>query len=151
MLQSVLSQFEPFFIYLRCPPVKTLFRPFLRCVSGSVCRCRLATRKFFSNVLLRMADNPQKTCPFLIESGCRIYLDRPDTCRTFPIEQGMLYDADRKKETPAHFFRPPDFCLGHYEKKEWTIPSWTRDQEAELYLQMKIRWAGLKQLFQKDP
>jgi len=111
----------------------------------------LRSANFFPDVLLRMAENPEKTCPFLIESGCRVYPDRPDTCRTFPIEQGMLYDADRKKETPIHFFRPPDFCQGQYEKKEWTIDAWTRDQEAELYHQMTVRWADLKRLFQKDP
>ena len=111
----------------------------------------LRPSNFFPDVLLRMAENPDKTCPFLIESGCRVYPDRPDTCRTFPVEQGMLYDAERKKETPVHFFRPPDFCQGQHEKKEWTIPAWTWDQEAERYHKMTIRWAGLKRLFQNDP
>jgi Fe-S-cluster containining protein len=106
---------------------------------------------FFPDVLLRMAENPEKTCPFLTESGCGVYADRPDTCRTFPVEQGMLYDADRRRETPVHFFRPPDFCRGQYEKKEWTLPEWTRDQEAERYQKMTVRWANVKQLFQNDP
>ena len=34
-----------------------------------------------------------------------VYPDRPDTCRTFPFEQGMLYDARQKKNTPVYFFR----------------------------------------------
>ena len=111
----------------------------------------LRPANFFPDVLLRMAENAEKTCPFLIDSGCSVYPDRPDTCRTFPIEQGMLYDAGQKKETSVHFFKPPDFCQGQYEKKEWTIDAWTQDQEAELYHQMTIRWADLKRLFQKDP
>jgi Fe-S-cluster containining protein len=111
----------------------------------------LRPSNFFPDVLLRMDENPEKTCPFLTESGCGLYPDRPDTCRTFPVEQGMLYDADRRKETPVHFFRPPDFCQGQYEKKEWTLPQWIRDQEAERYHKMTIRWAGVKQLFQNDP
>ena len=111
----------------------------------------LRPSNFFPDVLLRMVENPERTCPFLIESGCSVYPDRPDTCRTFPIEQGMLYDADRGKETPVHFFRPPDFCQGQYGKKEWTIPAWTRDQEAEHYHKMTVRWASVKQLFQNDP
>jgi len=86
-----------------------------------------------------------------IEAPINTTNNLPDTCRTFPIEQGMLYDVGRKKETPVHFFRPPKFCRGQYEKKEWTLPAWTRDQEAELYHQMTIRWAGLKRLFQKGP
>ena len=106
---------------------------------------------FFPDVLLRMAENPEKTCPFLSASGCSVYADRPDTCRTFPIEQGMLYDAALKKEQPIYFFRPPDFCRGQDEKKQWTISSWTRDQDAQLYHKMTIRWARLKRLFQNDP
>jgi Fe-S-cluster containining protein len=106
---------------------------------------------FFPDVLLRMTENSQKTCPFLAESGCNVYRDRPDTCRTFPIEQGMLFDADRKKETLVYFFRPPDFCRGQDETKEWTLPDWTRDQEAQLYHKMTVRWADVKQLFQSDP
>jgi Fe-S-cluster containining protein len=106
---------------------------------------------FFPDVLLRMSENAEKTCPFLFESGCRVYPDRPDSCRTFPIEQGMFYDARHQKETPIYIFRPPVFCRGQHEKKEWTIPAWTRDQEAELYHKMTIRWANLKRLFQSDP
>ena len=111
----------------------------------------LRPSNYFPDVLLRMAGDPEKTCPFLIQSGCSVYPDRPDTCRTFPIEQGILYDADHGKETPVHFFRPPDFCHGQYEKKEWTLPAWTRDQDAELYHKMTVRWARVKQLFQNDP
>ncbi len=111
----------------------------------------LRPSSFFPDVLLRMADNREKTCPFLIDSGCSVYEDRPDTCRTFPVEQGILYDADIKKDTPVHFFRPPEFCLGRHDKQEWTISEWTSDQETDLYQEMTIRWAGVKRLFIKDP
>jgi len=111
----------------------------------------LRPSNFFPDVLLRMAENPEKTCPFLSPSGCSVYSDRPDTCRTFPVEQGILYDAELKKEQPVYFFRPPDFCRGQDETKQWTIASWTRDQEAQLYHKMTIRWARLKRLFQNDP
>ena len=53
----------------------------------------LRPSNFFPEVLLRMAPTPEKTCPFLTDTGCSVYADRPDTCRIFPIEQGMLYDA----------------------------------------------------------
>ena len=51
---------------------------------------------FFPEVLLRMADNPEKTCPFLSDTGCRVYPDRPDTCRNFPVEHGVMFDASGK-------------------------------------------------------
>jgi Fe-S-cluster containining protein len=105
----------------------------------------------FPDVLLRMADNAEKTCPFLTEAGCAVYHHRPDTCRTFPIEQGLRYDAYRKRDQPVFFFHPPDFCLGQNETEEWTIPEWIEDQDAAQYHKMTIRWSKIKRLFQTDP
>ena len=105
----------------------------------------------FPDVLLRMADNPEKTCPFLTDAGCAVYDHRPDSCRTFPVEQGVMYDNDRKIDRPVYFYRPPDFCLGRHEDEEWTIPEWIEDQEAGQYHRMTIRWSEIKRLFQSDP
>jgi hypothetical protein len=85
------------------------------------------------------------------DNGCVVYHHRPDTCRTFPVEQGVLYDASQKKNLPVYFYRPPDFCLGQYDKKEWTAPDWIKDQETEPYRRMTIQWSELKRLFQEDP
>jgi len=78
----------------------------------------------FPDVLLRMAENDERTCPFLDESGCIVYPDRPDTCRTFPLEQGILFEGPSGRATDVYFFKPPDFCLGQYESQEWTTESW---------------------------
>ena len=104
----------------------------------------------FPEVLLRMADNDQRTCPFLTDAGCRVYPDRPDTCRGFPVEQGILFDASGRR-TPVHFFKPPDFCQGPQEQQQWTVATWAQDQQAESYHQMTMRWAEMRQLFQNDP
>lgn len=105
---------------------------------------------FFPDVLLKMTENQEKTCPFLSEKGCSVYPDRPDTCRTFPVEQGMLFD-DNGKASPVHFFRPPDFCRGQDEETEWTIDTWADDQEATNYNKMTVLWAELKGLFINNP
>jgi len=41
--------------------------------------------------------------------------------------------------------------LGPQESQLWTIDSWVRDQEAQLYHQMTLRWAEVRRLFQNDP
>lgn len=105
----------------------------------------------FPEVLLRMADTQEKTCPFLTPEGCGVYPDRPDACRTFPVEQGVIYDARTRKDRPVHFFRPPDFCLGQKESKQWSIRTWTADQEASDYHRMTARWAHLKRRFRQNP
>ena len=106
---------------------------------------------YFPDVLLRMSEDDEKTCPFLTPSGCSVYAERPDTCRAFPLETGILYDADTKKDVPIYLYRPPDFCLGQYEKDQWTISTWSGDQDAGKHHKMTIRWAELKRLFQTDP
>jgi Fe-S-cluster containining protein len=105
----------------------------------------------FPNVLLKMAENTEKTCPFLTTAGCDVYPDRPDACRTFPVEHGLYYDAATQKSRLVSFFKPPAFCLGQQETREWTIATWTEDQEAEQYQAMTIEWSKIQQLFQTDP
>lgn len=106
---------------------------------------------FFPEVLLRMADTPEKTCPFLSDSGCRVYPDRPDTCRSFPVEHGMRFDGAGKAAEKLSFFRPPEFCQGQFENDLWSLDSWCDDQEAADYHKMTARWAELKRLFQSNP
>jgi len=106
---------------------------------------------YFPDVLLRMSDCSQRTCPFLSETGCRVYESRPYSCRLFPVEQGALYDADRGKAEMVHFFRPPSFCLGQHELRPWTADSWVKDQEAERYINMTTTWSELKRLFTESP
>jgi Fe-S-cluster containining protein len=106
---------------------------------------------FFPEVLLRMSDNDEQTCPYLTDQGCRVYPDRPDTCRTFPVEQGVHYNAAGGSRKAVHFFRPPEFCLGQHETDQWTTRTWARDQETEQYNDMTMRWADIRRLFQNDP
>ncbi len=106
---------------------------------------------FFPDVMLQMADNPERTCPFLTDAGCRVYPDRPQTCRAFPVEHGLYYDAKTDQTRRVHFFRPPDFCRGGNEDAPWTIKSWETDQAAAFYNQMTMMWADLLRHFQSDP
>jgi Fe-S-cluster containining protein len=83
---------------------------------------------YFPDVLLRMADNESQTCPFLSDAGCTVYPDRPDTCRTFPVEHGMLFKDRPGASEIVSFFRPPDFCQGQYENQALTVAQWAQDQ-----------------------
>ena len=105
----------------------------------------------FPDVLLRMTETAGRTCPFLSESGCTVYLDRPDTCRTFPLEQGLLHDAASGCDQAVFFFRPPDFCLGAHEQAEWTVPEWVDDQDAAEHHRLTGRWAEVRRRFERDP
>lgn len=67
---------------------------------------------FFPEVLLRMADNDRKTCPFLTDAGCSVYPDRPDTCRTFPVEQGGAFHRPQTSGKGGAIFQASRFLPG---------------------------------------
>jgi uncharacterized protein len=105
---------------------------------------------FFPEVLLRMSDAEQRLCPFLSTDGCTVYPDRPDTCRCFPVEVGVIFDP-KSRPKPVYFFRPADFCMGQHEKNSMTPRAYFADQQAEQHQKMTLLWAELKQKFQVDP
>lgn len=103
------------------------------------------------DVLLTMADNEQKTCPFLTDQGCSVYEDRPYSCRMFPIEQGALFDEESRQTEMVYLYRPPDFCRGQEEQRTMTPEDWIADQEAEKYVRRTQQWGEVKALFAADP
>ncbi len=111
----------------------------------------LRKNSFFPEVMLRMSQDNERTCIFLRQSGCSVYTNRPDTCRSFPIEKGGLYNAQTQKTKLVYFFRPSDFCLGQYESKKWNPKTWLQDQDSVLYNKMTLKWSELKWLFQHNP
>jgi uncharacterized protein len=111
----------------------------------------MRTGNFFPEVLLRMSDDQAGACIFSSSSGCRVYADRPHTCRTFPMEYGLQYHGNSRKPEIIGFFRPPKFCLGQHETQDWTLQTWAGDQGAAKHQQMSRKWSEVKQLFQKDP
>jgi Fe-S-cluster containining protein len=106
---------------------------------------------FFPEVLLSMSETAEKPCPFLSPSGCSVYPDRPEACRMFPVEQGLVYDAKTRQNRKIHFFKPPGFCKGSTGGKQWTPSAWIKDQGAEDYNRMTQQWSELIRLFRSDP
>jgi Fe-S-cluster containining protein len=105
----------------------------------------------FPDVLLHMSTDREQTCPFLTDAGCTVYPDRPDTCRTFPIEHGLQFGNPGEPPRGISYFRPPAFCLGQAEPDEWTLETWAHDQEAVRHNRMTREWAALKAMFVEDP
>ncbi|WP_300667221.1 YkgJ family cysteine cluster protein [Desulfoluna sp.] len=106
--------------------------------------------KHFPELLLRMKDDAEATCVFLSDAGCTAYEHRPDTCRTFPAEHGLFFNAEGKKERIL-FLRPPTFCEGIHEERELTPEAWQKDQHAEQHNAMNELWGEVEALFENNP
>ncbi len=79
----------------------------------------------------------ERRCPFAGEGGCRVYEDRPWSCRSFPQEP--------IEETPPRFtIVRRDFCKGFEEPfKEplRTVADWRADEGVGPYERYQALWA----------
>ena len=77
-------------------------------------------------VVLRMMEDENKTCHFVTPDGCSIYLNRPWSCRMYPV-----FPASSREE--EFLIEQKTSCLGFREKKQWTTREWKTDQEIDIY------------------
>lgn len=70
-------------------------------------------------IFLEMKRNKEKSCPFSDEKGCKVYLDRPGQCRTFPLKAlgrgnyAVIEDAG---------------CSGLNEGREFSLEEYKKEQ-----------------------
>ncbi len=85
---------------------------------------------------LRPDSSPELKCPFVTETGCSIYENRPASCRTYPIARL----ASRSRETGViseyYMLLRESHCRGFEQEKTWTVREWIEDQEITVYNKM---------------
>jgi len=84
-------------------------------------------------VSLRFDNRSSRQCPFVTPEGCRVYTDRPASCRLYPLARGTYRNrlSGRIKEHFALIQEP--HCRGFRQKTAWTARGWMRDQGLEPY------------------
>jgi Fe-S-cluster containining protein len=127
----------------------------LKISSEELVRCHThlgpSSHPYFPALMLKMAENEEKTCPFLNENGCAVYEDRPTACRTYPLERAVDRNPSRGDPFDYYFMTKHPYCLGHNEDREWTVKSWLRDQHLLEYNAVNDRWAEIDTLFSRNP
>jgi hypothetical protein len=84
-------------------------------------------------VALKTADAERLTCPFVTEKGCRVYLHRPSSCRTYPLVRAISRCRETGKIAERFMLLKEPHCLGFNEPKEQTVRQWLKDQDVEIY------------------
>ncbi|MCX5861292.1 MAG: YkgJ family cysteine cluster protein [Desulfomonile sp.] len=76
-------------------------------------------------VVLKMTQDDAKKCPFVGDNGCRVYENRPYSCRLYPLdtEQGVEF----------RFIAGQDMCHGLRVSEEWTVERWRHEQGLHAY------------------
>jgi Fe-S-cluster containining protein len=87
-------------------------------------------------VLLKMEENESKSCPFVGEKGCRVYEDRPWSCRMYPLGLASPREDDETGNQEFYFLLKEAMCKGFNEEQEQTVREWLTDQGIDEYNEM---------------
>lgn len=72
-------------------------------------------------------------CPFVSPEGCRVYKDRPSSCRTYPLVRGLSRSRETGEVTEQFMMLQESHCLGFRAKSRHTVRQWIAGQEIRLY------------------
>ncbi|WP_407313629.1 YkgJ family cysteine cluster protein [Desulfosporosinus sp. SB140] len=82
-----------------------------------------------SVVQIKMSKEDNLKCPFITPKGCRVYQERPWSCRIAPVDMlgrgkySFVFESSR--------------CHGLNETKTQTVKEWVQDQGLEIYEEME--------------
>lgn len=84
-------------------------------------------------ITLRPDSAHDRCCPFVTTDGCRVYAERPSSCRIYPVARAI--SQNRKTGQIAEHFAllKEPHCEGFSQNTSQTVREWTRDQGFDPY------------------
>jgi Fe-S-cluster containining protein len=92
--------------------------------------------QFMPVVVLKMDEEKDKRCPFVTDSGCSIYEDRPWSCRMYPLGFASPKEGAPASESEFYFVMEEGDCQGFVDGKEMTVGDWLVEQGIIEYNEM---------------
>lgn len=84
-------------------------------------------------VTLKPGDKIFLTCPFVTEEGCRVYADRPSSCRIYPLIRVLTRSRDTGKARARYMLLKEPHCKGFDRGEPQTVRQWMADQGLSPY------------------
>ncbi|NNG02195.1 MAG: YkgJ family cysteine cluster protein [Desulfobacteraceae bacterium] len=76
-------------------------------------------------------------CPFVTPSGCRVYIDRPSSCRTYPLIRALQRNRETGKTLTYYALVKEAHCRGFdHTATAISIKQWVDDQKMAEYNHM---------------
>ena len=75
-------------------------------------------------------------CPFVTQSGCSVYKNRPSSCRTYPLIRIISRSRDTGRITEQHILLKEPHCHGFSSGQKWTVQKWIENQGLTIYNEM---------------
>lgn len=81
--------------------------------------------------VLTFKTNPAAgyACPFVTESGCSIYNDRPASCRMYPLARAIVKDRATGKNVEYFALIEEEHCKGFGVQGNETVAQWLKGQD----------------------
>ncbi|MCU0299940.1 MAG: YkgJ family cysteine cluster protein [Candidatus Nanopelagicales bacterium] len=90
--------------------------------------CRIGPGSGLPVVSLVPGDPAERTCPFLLPSGCRVYCDRPSSCRTYPLMRAVRRDRVTGRLSEEFLLLREPHCGGFETGPVRTPAEWVAEQ-----------------------
>ena len=84
-------------------------------------------------VTLKPKDSHKLTCPFVTDTGCRVYENRPSSCRTYPLVRTAARSRMGGKTTAQYLVLREPHCQGFNEGQTRTLRQWIDEQGLAVY------------------
>lgn len=106
--------------------------------------------------VITFKTNPDfdKKCPFVTDSGCSVYKDRPSSCRMYPLARAISRSRETGEITEHYMLIKEPHCHGFNRGKALTVREWTNNQDIAVYNKMNdmlMEIISLKNRFKPGP
>lgn len=86
-------------------------------------------------ISLKAVPDEDLQCPFVSDAGCRVYEDRPSSCRTYPLARAITRSRETGEVTEHFALIREDHCSGCEQARTQTVKEWIEDQELDVFNQ----------------
>ena len=90
-------------------------------------------------VCLKTDASDGHTCPFVSPEGCRVYENRPSSCRTYPLARMLSRSRETGKISVHYALLTEPHCQGHCQTGQQTVREWVASQGIARYDEMNDR------------
>jgi Fe-S-cluster containining protein len=84
-------------------------------------------------ITLKPGDQKNLICPFVTPQGCRVYENRPSSCRIYPLMRGVARSRETGRITEQFMVLKEPHCCGFEGGQTKTVQQWIEDQEIAIY------------------
>ena len=84
-------------------------------------------------ITLKPGDRKNLICPFVTPKGCRVYENRPTSCRIYPLMRGVARSRETGRLSEQFMVLKEPHCCGFNTGRARTVQQWIDEQGLAVY------------------